>query len=95
MQLLSSVAYKNVEIRIHAVSSEIEREYIRESSIFTKFFSSSFIKIEYEDVVEIEAEHEAQEELEIDLEDLEDDFIIVKEKSESESDIADSCYERE
>ena len=59
------------------------------------FFLRVLFKIEYEDVVEIKAKHEAQEELEIDLKDLEDDFIIVKEKSESESDIADSCYERE
>jgi len=48
--------------------------------------------MEYEVVEEVEAERE--EELEIDLEDLkdlEDEFIIVEE--ESESDIADSCYE--
>jgi len=31
--------------------------------------------MEYEDAVEIEAEHEAQEELEIDLEDSEDERI--------------------
>ena len=44
MQILSSVAYKNGEICIHAVSSErfIVKKYICESSIFTKFFSSSF-----------------------------------------------------
>jgi len=48
--------------------------------------------MEYEDVIiEVEAEHEAQEELEIDLEDLEDEFIIIEE--ESESDIVDSFYE--
>jgi len=32
--------------------------------------------MEYEDVIEVEAEHETQEELEIDLEDLEDEFIM-------------------
>jgi len=41
--------------------------------------------MEYEDVIEVEAEHEAQEELEIDLEDLEDEFIIIEEESESDS----------
>ncbi|EGI61756.1 hypothetical protein G5I_09963 [Acromyrmex echinatior] len=61
--------------------------------------------MEYEDVeakhevqedVEIEAEHEVQEELEIDLE---DEFIMIidEEESQSESesayDIADMCYE--
>ena len=49
--------------------------------------------MEYEDVVEVEAE--AQEELEIDffeLEDLENEFIIDKEESESDYSIADSCY---
>jgi len=42
--LLSSVAYKNEEICIHAVSNKLKdiREYIYESSIFTKFFSLSF-----------------------------------------------------
>jgi len=38
-----------------------------------------------EDAVEVK--HEAQEELEIDLEDLEDEFIIDKEESESESEL--------
>jgi len=46
--------------------------------------------MEYEDVVEVEAE--AQEELEIDLEDLENEFIIDEEESESDYSIADSCY---
>jgi len=32
--------------------------------------------MEYEDVIEVEAEHEAQEELKIDLKDLEDEFIL-------------------
>ncbi|KYM81448.1 hypothetical protein ALC53_08096 [Atta colombica] len=48
--------------------------------------------MEYKNVAEIEAEHEAQEheELEIDLEDLEDEFIIDEEESELDYDIADS-----
>ena len=36
--------------------------------------------MKYEDVVEVEAEHEIQEELEIDLEDLENEFIIDEEE---------------
>ena len=51
--------------------------------------------MKYEDVVEIEIEHETQEELEIDLEDLKDEFTIIEEESESESVIADSCYEND
>jgi len=43
----------------------------------------------------VKAEHEAQEELKIDLEDLEDEFINVESESELKSDygIADSYYE--
>jgi len=47
--------------------------------------------MEYEDVVEIKTEHEAQEELEIDLKDLEDEFII-EEGSESESESESDWY---
>ena len=53
--------------------------------------------MKYEDVVEVEAEHETQEELEIDLGDLEDEFIIDEEESESETEsdygMKCSCYE--
>ena len=66
------------------------REYICESSIFQNFFLRVLFKIEYEDVVEIEAEHEAQEELEINLEDLENEFMIDEKESESDCGIADS-----
>jgi len=52
------------------------RKYIRESSIFTKFFSLSFIQDGIRRWIEVEAEHEAQEELKIDLKDLEDEFIL-------------------
>jgi len=62
MQVLPSVTYKNGKICIHAVSSETERfEGIHnESSIFFKmFFLRVLFKMEYEDVIEVEAEHEA------------------------------------
>jgi len=36
------------------------KEYIRESSIFIKFFLRVLFKMEYENVVEIKAEYEAQ-----------------------------------
>jgi len=69
------------------------RESICESSIFQNFFLRVLFKIEYEDVVEIEAKHEAQEELEINLEDLENEFMIDEKESESDCGIADSRYE--
>ena len=51
--------------------------------------------MEYEDVVKVVIEHETSRRnwLEIDLEDLEDEFIIDEEESELDYDIADSCYE--
>jgi len=42
--------------------------------------------MEYENV-EVEAKHEAQEKLEIDLEDLEDEFLIIEEESKPESEL--------
>ena len=89
-------AYKNGEICIYAVSSEIgkfKRITYTNLQFFQNFFFRILFKIEYEHIVEIEVQYEAQEELEIDLEDLEYKFIIDEEESESDYDIADSCYE--
>ena len=85
---------------IHAINNEtekFERIHTRIFNFSKIFFLWVLSKIEYEDIVEIEAKHEVQEELEIDLEDSEDEFIIDEEESESEPEsdygIADSCFE--
>ena len=95
---MTSTVYKNGKICIHTVSSKAERfEGIRTWIFnFSKFFSSSFIQDGIRKCSRSRSKHEAQEELKIDLEDLEE-FIIDEEESESESEsdygIADSYYE--
>jgi len=61
MQLLSS-AYKKERFiyMLSVVKLKSLKEYIRESSIFIKFFLRVLFKMEYENVVEIKAEYEAQ-----------------------------------
>ena len=52
-----------------------------------RFLQNFFLRVLFKMEDAVEVKHEAQEELEIDLEDLEDEFIIDKEESESESEL--------